>query len=168
MSFLQHSYSSDDGLTLSYRQYGDLNRGAFPLVCLHGLTRNSADFDAMASILEDRYGLLALDVRGRGDSARDPQWKNYHPEVYNRDVWRLLDQLGLDKVILIGTSMGGIMSMMMAHEQPQRIAGVVLNDIGPELAPAGIMRIMSYVGDVSAEYGFDEALLRVKQLNQDF
>lgn len=137
-----------DGLTLFVRDYpaaGDDE--ALPLICLHGLTRNSADFAHVAPRLAARgRRVLALDVRGRGRSDWDGDATRYRPDVYVADVLHLLDDLGLARAVFIGTSMGGLMTMLLAQAAPERIAAAVLNDIGPVLNPAGLARILGYVG----------------------
>lgn len=141
-------YTAADGLQLFYRDW-DCDRQAadtVPVLCMHGLTRNSADFIELAGHLAPRHRVIAPDVRGRARSARDPDWHNYTPVFYAGDMWRLLDELRIERVALVGTSMGGIMAMLMAVQQPQRIAAVVLNDIGPAVDPAGLARIAAYAG----------------------
>src|SRR5690606_23313089 len=132
----EHEYLSEDGLRLFYRHYdGDRSRAA--LLCLHGLTRNSADFVDLARHVAPGRRVLAGDIRGRGRSDRDPNWQNYYPGAYVKDMWRLLDHAGVERCVPIGTSMGGIMAMLMAVQQPARVAGVILNDIGPAAESSG-------------------------------
>lgn len=138
-------YTSSDGLELVAFSYGP-NDAELTILCLHGLTRNHKDFEMMIAALDPRYRFIAVDVRGRGKSAYDPNPYNYTPLTYAFDVVTLLDKLELDKVVLIGTSMGGLMSMILMKSIPNRILGVVLNDIGPALKKRGIARIISYVG----------------------
>lgn len=136
---------SIDGLALHVRDYPGPG-AATAVLCLHGLTRNSADFEDLAPHLATTRRVLAMDVRGRGRSGRDPDWRNYHLGSYVADAMRLLDAEGLTRIALIGTSMGGLISMMLAAERPQAVTGIVLNDIGPEIDPAGLARISGYVG----------------------
>ena len=145
MTMTEHRYQSSDGLTLFYRDYaGDAAR--CPVVCLPGLTRNSRDFEDFAPHVAPARRVLCPDLRGRGHSDRDPDWRNYHPGTYVADAWRLLDTLGIDRVLLVGTSLGGLMSMAMGARHPERVVGIVLNDVGPEIAPEGLQRIMAYAG----------------------
>jgi len=116
------------------------------VVCLHGLTRNSRDFEDLAAHLAPRYRMIVPDVRGRGLSARDPKFSNYQIPVYLGDLQRLLAGLGAARVAIIGTSMGGLMAMVLAAMQPTLLSGIVLNDVGPEVDPAGLERIRGYVG----------------------
>lgn len=139
-------YASADGLRLYARDYASTREDAQTLICLPGLTRNSKDFAALATHLAARYRVLCPDLRGRGRSARDPNPENYRPEVYVDDVWSLLDTLGIDRVGVIGTSLGALMAMIMSALAPHRVARVVLNDAGPELDPRGIARIAGYAG----------------------
>ncbi len=142
-AFREHRYTSHDGLSLYYREYG---AGDDVVVCLPGLTRNSKDFEDLAKHLADQWRVITPDLRGRGQSDRDPRWKQYLPPTYVRDIWTLLDALEIDRVVVIGTSLGGLMAMIMADQQPDRLRGVVLNDIGPEVPSAAIARLLEYVG----------------------
>lgn len=134
-------FATSDGLSLHYRDEGT----GHPVLCLAGLTRNSADFDFMAPHLSDTR-LIRLDYRGRGQSDHAADFMSYNILTEARDATELLDHLGLDRVTIIGTSRGGLIAMALAHLHPGRLAGVVLNDIGPEVADTGIARIMDYVG----------------------
>lgn len=140
------SWRSADGLELCYRDYPAREPGGLAVLCLHGLTRNSRDFEWLATRLAARHRVLTPDFRGRGRSQRDPQWQNYQPATYIGDVLALLDAAGVHRVAVIGTSLGGIVAMGLAKRAPERLAGVVLNDIGPEVDPRGIERIRGYTG----------------------
>ena len=134
-----------DGLKLHYRDYpGSGDR--LPILCLHGLTRNSRDFEEFAERFSPRFRVLALEFRGRADSDYDPQPMRYNPVTYAGDVIELLDELGIDEAIFVGTSLGGLVTMTIAAMQPQRIAATILNDIGPDVDTSGIDRILTYVG----------------------
>lgn len=138
-------FSVEDGLRLHYRDYpGDTSRP--PILCLPGLTRNARDFAAVAERLSPQFRVLCLDFRGRGGSDFDPQPKRYLPPVYARDSIALLDHVGVDKAIIIGTSLGGIVAMIIAAMAPDRIVATILNDVGPELSEVGLERIRDYVG----------------------
>lgn len=137
---------SFDGLQLHYRDYGRAEAGPTPILCLSGLTRNVKDFHAFAQRVAPRRRVVAMDYRGRGRSAHDPKFDNYNPLVYAADATALLDHLGIGRVILLGTSLGGIVSMTIAAMAPQRLAGVILNDIGPRIDEDGRQRIAAYVG----------------------
>ncbi|MAI89586.1 MAG: hypothetical protein CBB65_04035 [Hyphomonadaceae bacterium TMED5] len=127
---------------------------------MHGLTRNHKDFEPMIEALlklRSDVRFIAVDVRGRALSDKDPNPENYTPLVYAQDMVALLDHLGLEKVFLIGTSMGGLMSMILMTMIPQRVHGVVLNDIGPVLMKKGLDRIQSYVGGTTIKDSWEEA-----------
>jgi pimeloyl-ACP methyl ester carboxylesterase len=145
-------------LSLYYRSYGAADDVA---VCLPGLTRNSQDFDDLARHLAQRgnrpWRVLCPDLRGRGRSDRDPKPANYRPGTYVRDTWTLLDGLDIRRVALIGTSLGGLMSMIMADQQPERLRGVVLNDVGPAVPPEAVARILQYVGRTPPAADWDMA-----------
>ena len=142
----EYWFDSQDGLRLFARVYEGPGAAAPVVVCLHGLTRNSRDFEDLAAHLATRYRVIVPDVRGRGLSARDPKFNNYQIPVYLGDLQRLLAGLGAARVAIIGTSMGGLMAMVLAATQPALLSGIVLNDVGPEVDPAGLERIRGYVG----------------------
>lgn len=149
-----------DGLRLHYRDYaGDPARP--PLLCLPGLTRNAKDFAAFAEIFSPGFRVLALEFRGRGESEYDRVPARYVPLTYVQDVIELLDQIGIERAIFVGTSLGGLVTMMLAAISPARIAAAVLNDIGPELALAGLDRIRGYVGAKARFQSWDEAADRI-------
>ena len=136
---------SRDGLRLHYRDYpGRADRP--PLLMLHGLTRNSRDFENVAERYAGDWRVIAIDFRGRGLSQHDPNPVNYAPPAYAADVLQLLDELGIDQAVFVGTSLGGLVTMTTAVLAPQRIAAAILNDVGPELDQAGLDRIRTYVG----------------------
>lgn len=154
-----------DGLRMYCRDYGP-ERGASPVVlCLPGLTRNCRDFESLAAALAHDHRVLTPDLRGRGRSDRDPQWRNYQPLNYVADVSRLLQDFAVQRVIVIGTSLGGLVAMLMAAMQPGSLAGVVLNDIGPELDPAGIGRIGRHVGTQPPASTWEEAAAQARRKN---
>ncbi len=154
-----------DGLRLHYRDYP---RAADkpPLLCLHGLTRNSRDFAELAERYSPRFRVIALDFRGRGKSDYDPLPARYNPLTYAADVIELLDQLGVREAIFVGTSLGGLVTMTMAAIAPQRIAAAVLNDVGPELSTAGLDRIRTYVGADGRFASWDEAAKAISTNNR--
>lgn len=141
-------YTSSDGLNLYAKSYGP-DEAPLTALCMHGLTRNHKDFEPMIKGLLERglnIRFIAVDVRGRCNSDADTNLDHYTPATYAGDMVRLLDHLSLAKVVLIGTSMGGLMSMVLVNMIPDRILGVVLNDIGPVLEQKGLDRIAGYVG----------------------
>ena len=156
-------YTSNDGLNLYYRDFGADKPGT-PVICLPGLTRNSRDFEDLANYLCDRRRVITTDFRGRGFSDYDPRWENYHPLTYVEDVITLLDHLGIKQVIVIGTSLGGLCSMAMSFLHPTRIAGAVMNDIGPEINPAGIERVREYTGRIPPVASWEEAIQQAREI----
>lgn len=160
MPFSEHRYTSDDELSLYYRDYGSKD-SRDTVLCLPGLTRNSRDFHDLALLLAQRYRVLCADPRGRGMSDRDPDWRNYAIATYMPDVNRLMDVAGVTRAIFLGTSMGGLMSMTMAYQRPECVKAIVLNDIGPEADRAGIRRILRYVGRHAPVDSWDEAVAQL-------
>lgn len=144
-SYQDRFWTSPDGLKLHFRDYPGRD-DRLPVLCLHGLTRNARDFEQLAAHLAGERRVLALDMRGRGDSEYARDSATYNPVTYVGDVIALLEQEGIAQFIAVGTSLGGLMTMLMASIAPQRLAGAVLNDIGPEVDPSGIDRIREYLG----------------------
>ncbi len=155
-------FSSADGLRLYYRDYACAEAGRVPVLCLPGLTRNSRDFESIALRIRRSRRVLSADLRGRGLSQHDPNWRNYHPGTYVVDVARLLADAGVPRVIVLGTSLGGILAMVIAATASQALAGVILNDVGPEVAPEGLQRIASYVGRNDPVRTWDEAAAQAR------
>ena len=159
--------ATPDGLRLFLRDYGAAPRmSAGTVFCLHGLTRNSADFERVAPyVAKSGWRVLAMDVRGRGRSDRDPDPSRYHPDTYARDVLHVLDTLAISEAVFIGTSMGGLITAILAAAAPARIKAAILNDVGPVLNPAGLARIAGYVGNVGPYQSWEEftAAIRAAQ-----
>ena len=146
-----------DGLKLYYRDYGDPLAPGTPVLCLAGLTRNSGDFARLAPRLAARRRVVTLDYRGRGRSDYDPDWRHYGPEACVWDVVQASFALGLHHFVVIGTSYGGLLGMGLAVFLPAALAGLVMNDTGPDLNDEGIERIMSYVGRDNPQPDWDAA-----------
>ena len=143
--FEDRYFTVRDGLRLHYRDYpGASDRP--PLLCLHGLTRNARDWAEFAERYSPRFRVLALDFRGRAESDYDPVPARYIAPTYAGDVIEMLDQLGIPDAIFVGTSLGGLVTMAIAAMAPQRISAAILNDVGPDVDPAGVGRILTYVG----------------------
>ncbi|MCR9097198.1 MAG: alpha/beta hydrolase [bacterium] len=159
-------FETADGLKLFYRDFGPEGEGT-PVLCLPGLTRNSRDFDEIAERLSSRRRVLTIDFRGRGHSDPDPDWRNYHPGTYVADVQALLDALGVETVIVLGTSLGGVCGMVMAAQRPHRVAGLILNDVGPEIHPAGLERVRSYTGRAAPVTSWEEAREQTRETYGD-
>jgi pimeloyl-ACP methyl ester carboxylesterase len=159
-------YQSSDGLNLYAKRYGPRD-AQLSVLCMHGLTRNHKDFEPMIAALPEQYQFIAVDVRGRGLSDRDKNAEHYSPVTYVGDMAALLDHLKLDRVALIGTSMGGLMSMIMMKAMPQRVRGVVLNDVGPVFETAGLNRIAAYTSNNQPMAGWDDAARTVGEVQAD-
>lgn len=145
-SYTDRHWQSADGLTLHFRDYG-AGGDRPPVICLHGLTRNARDFDGLAPhIAEQGWRVLVPSMRGRGDSDYSENSDAYALPTYVEDLLALLEQEKIERFVSIGTSMGGLMTMLLAQAQPERIAGAALNDIGPVLEEAGLDTIKTYVG----------------------
>ena len=162
-------YSAPDGLRLHMRDYGPRDSAALPIVCLPGLSRNSADFHAIAMAIAGGDAgparrVVALDYRGRGLSERDPDWKKYDLTIESGDIQSMLAAAGIGEAIFIGTSRGGIHCMLLAAFRPTLMRAVVMNDIGPVLEPRGLARIRSYVGKLPSPSHWDDAVAMYKQL----
>jgi pimeloyl-ACP methyl ester carboxylesterase len=162
------SFTSTDGLALYARDYPAHGGPArLPVICLHGLTRNSADFDELAPwIAQQGRRVIALDVRGRGHSAHDPSPANYNPMMYAGDVVKLAHDLGIERAVFVGTSMGGIITMTLALRKLKLIAAAVLNDVGPVISEKGLARIAGYAGKGCALGSWDEAAEYIRNINQ--
>jgi pimeloyl-ACP methyl ester carboxylesterase len=155
------TYRSADGLELFYRDFGDPAARGTPVVCLPGLTRNSRDFVKLATRLSADRRVICPDLRGRGFSAYDPAYANYVPGTYVKDVLTLLGELGISRFVSIGTSLGGVMTMVLAGIKSVTLAGAVLNDVGPVLGP-GIARIQGYTGKAAPVNNWDQAVEQAK------
>jgi pimeloyl-ACP methyl ester carboxylesterase len=136
---------SNDGLRLHYRDYaGPADRP--PILCIPGLTRNARDFEGVADRLAGEWRLICVDLRGRGDSAHAKDPMSYVPLTYLQDVEGLIRELKLQRFALFGTSLGGLLTMLLASSDSNRIAAALLNDVGPEMESSGLETIRSYVG----------------------
>jgi len=158
----EYWFDSQDGLRLFSRVYAAPSTGAPVVLCLHGLMRNGRDFADLAARLAEGHRVIVPDVRGRGLSARDPDPNHYQIAVYLEDVQMLLAGLGAVRVRIIGTSMGGLMAMVLAATRPGLVAGIVLNDVGPEVDPAGLERIRGYAGKAGPVRNWAEAAAQVR------
>ncbi|UJW76619.1 alpha/beta fold hydrolase [Rhizobium sp. SL42] len=164
VSIKDHFVSVPDGLKLHVRILGSENAG-LPVVCLPGLTRNGRDFEALAAILSSaphRFKVISITSRGRGLSDRDPDPSRYTIPVEAMDVMAVLDHLAIDKAHFIGTSRGGLILHVLAITHLDRIASVILNDIGPVLEVDGLRQIQAYLGGRRKPQTFAEAALILK------
>ena len=162
-------HSSSDGLSLHIAEYGDPSAPWLPVVCLPGLSRSARDFHNLAVHLSTHRHrprrVLAFDYRGRGLSQWDKDIANYNPLTELTDVLDGMSALGIGRAIVVGTSRGGIIAMMMGVARPHAVAGVVLNDIGPVIEPVGLARIKTYIGRTPAPDDWDDAIHIIKRLH---
>jgi pimeloyl-ACP methyl ester carboxylesterase len=160
-------FHTADGPRIHYRDYDPQGAEAGPpVLCLHGLSRNLRDFEDLAPRIAGLgRRVIAASQRGRGASDPDPIPARYNPAVYVGDMLALLTELGVDRAVFIGTSMGGLMTAIAAAQAPQRIAAAVINDVGPVIEPAGIARILSYVGKVKPATTWAEAAASARATN---
>jgi len=143
--FADRFWTSRDGLKLHYRDYA--GRDDRPVVvCLPGLTRNARDFAHVASRIAGQWRVICPELRGRGDSAYAKDSATYNPVQYVEDLAALFEEAQIGRIVALGTSLGGLMTMIMAMTMPERLAGALLNDVGPEIEPEGLERIRGYVG----------------------
>ena len=146
---ISHFVSAQDGLKLHVQDYGAAN-DAMPVVCLPGLSRPADDFDRLARSLSFNAAkprrVVAIDYRGRAGSEYDKKWENYSLAVENDDILTVLAALGIARAIFVGTSRGGLHSMVLSATRPTVLHAVVLNDIGPIVEPLGLVRIKTALG----------------------
>lgn len=162
-SFRERRYTTHDGLSLYYREYGDPLSKKTPVLCLPGLARNSKDFHRVATRLSSDRWVICPDYRGRGQSDYDPEPDNYQPTIYLQDIRHLLALTGMHRAVVIGTSMGGLLATGLGVILPSTLAGVVLNDIGPHIEDNGIDRITDYLGVDQPHPDWDHAVAAFKQ-----
>ena len=162
-SYRERRFLTQDGLSLYYRDYDGGSAAGAPLLCLSGITRNSADFAALAEAHASERRIVCLDYRGRGESDRAGDWQTYTPETYVNDIRHLIVAAGLHHFVLVGTSMGGFLSMGLGALVPAAIAGVVLNDVGPKIEAAATAAIVDYVGTDRPVADWPAAVAAVKE-----
>jgi len=146
LAYRERHLTAQDGLKLYYRDYGDPQSPHAPVICLAGLARNSKDFHDLALHLCGQRRVLCPDYRGRGKSEWDDDYRNYRPEVHLSDLIHLMTAAQVHHAVVVGTSFGGLLAMGLGAIQPTSLAGVVLNDVGPEITPGGAARISGYIG----------------------
>lgn len=162
------TWRAPDGVALYARDYGGADGQArLPVVCLHGLTRNSQDFeDIAAEIAATGRRVIVPDVRGRGRSGYDPDPMRYVPMVYAGDILGLLRALGIERAVFMGTSMGGVITTLLAARHRRLVAAAILNDIGPEAGPEGLARIAGYAGKPVDIATWQDAVAYVRAINE--
>src|SRR5436190_3908613 len=160
--------TAQDGLKLHVRSWGAPTSPALPVMCLPGLARTTADFESLGVALAGDAAwprrVFALDSRGRGQSEYDRDPANYNLQVELEDLLTVLTAVGIARAVFVGTSRGGLLTMLLGASRPTAIAGCVLNDIGPVIELAGLMRIKSYVGNLPAPLSFEDAAHILRRL----
>src|SRR5262245_61432861 len=165
-SWTDRYWYSAEGLRLHYRDYAG-PRDKPPILCIPGLTRNARDFEPIADRYAGQWRVIAVDLRGRGESDADPDSSRYAPRYYVADILKLLDQEGIADAVFLGTSLGGICTMLLASTDADRIAGAMLNDIGPVIDQEGIDRIGRYVGRPVTYPSWEDAAHALAERNGD-
>jgi len=155
-------FTNADGLQQYYRDYGNPFEGAEIMLCIPGLTRNSRDFSHVADQFAPHFRVIAVDLRGRGKSDYDPQPERYQPVTYVSDISALLAHLSVDSVHICGTSLGGIITMILQAMKPGVVKSAIINDIGPEIDPKGIAHIKTYVGKTPILESWEQAVMLMK------
>jgi pimeloyl-ACP methyl ester carboxylesterase len=166
--FAARAWTSSDGLNLNARDYAPATGPArLPVIAIHGLTRNAADFEVIAPLIaQSGRRVLAIDVRGRGRSDRAPDPMTYRPDVYAQDVLALMSQAGIERAVFMGTSMGGLIAMALAAIRSKVIAASIINDVGPEVAPEGLARIAAYMGRPVEIHDWKDARDHARRINE--
>ena len=162
------TYTVHDGLVLYARDYGDIDAPLPAALCLPGLTRNSRDFHELAKRLSARRRVLALDYRGRGQSQRAGDYRTYSPVVELADTLQLMTLAHVHDAIIIGTSRGGIIAMLMAAARPSAVRAAILNDVGPVIPPTALLRIAGYVRNMPEFANLDHAVATFRRVNEEF
>ncbi len=162
--FREHRLTAQDGRSLYAREYGPVTGGAVPVLCLPGLTRNHRDFHRLAQRLARDRRVVCPDMRGRGRSDWDPSPRNYRPEVLLLDVIHIITAFRLHPCVLIGTSLGGLLSMGVAVVEPRTVAGIVLNDSSPGSDPQSLHDIARYVDEYKVQPNWDAAARYAREL----
>jgi pimeloyl-ACP methyl ester carboxylesterase len=160
--FVEKRFTARDGLSLYYRDFPG-PPGKTPVLCLSGTTGNLKQYEDMALRLRAQRRVLCMDWRGHGRSDYDPDWEHYSFFVDRDDVLDLLAHEELDRVLIVGTSLGGIVTMHIALERPEVIAGVVMNDVGPVIGAGGRQRLHDNMGKPMVFSSYEEAAAAQKE-----
>lgn len=164
--FTEKYISAMDGKKIYTRHYGDpVKTDKTPIICLSGLVRTADDFNefALTSAAQGFY-VITLDYRGRGRSDYDEEWEHYRAQYMISDIMAVLNACHIQNAIFVGTSFGGILSMVMNMVQPIRVKAVITNDIGPAFGTSGLTRIRNYVGTDNAQSSWEEAIITLKDM----
>ena len=162
MTYEEKRFAARDGLGLYYRDYAFATSGLTPVLCLSGTTQNAKVYTELAQRLAQTRRVLSMDWRGHGQSDYDPDWRHYSYFVDRDDVLDLLDHENLDRVVIVGTSLGGIVTMHIVLERPDAIAGAVMNDVGPVIGSAGRQRLHDNMGLPMVFDTYEEAAATMK------
>lgn len=163
----EHFIKARDGTQIFVNDSGSLYETRVPILCLPGLTRNSKDFEPLFEVFDKQRRVIAVDLRGRGRSQyADPKTYNVANEL--EDLILLLDTLNVERVALVGTSRGGLIGQVMAATHHNRLAGLLLNDIGPEINPVGLKRILNTIGSQNSFEDWNDAATRLAHSSQGF
>lgn len=165
--YTDHHFTTTDGPRIHWRDYPAVGQETgLPVICLHGLTRNVRDFEDLAPMIAALgRRVIVVSARGRGLSDHDPVAVRYQPPTYAADILGLMASIELPRAVFVGTSMGGLMTFIIGSLQPERIAAAVINDIGPEIAQAGLDRIKSNVAGRDPVDSWEAAAARTRQSN---
>ncbi|KZL15376.1 N-formylmaleamate deformylase [Pseudovibrio axinellae] len=156
-------FMTADGLRLNYRVYGQPTHKAPAIIAVPGLTRCVRDLDPMAAELGKRFRVYTLNLRGRDLSDYDPDYRNYKTSVYIDDIYAFWRFTGEERVVLLGSSLGALLAMLMVQDHPDMLAGTVLNDLGATIELVGMARILSYVGRLTDEPDLAIVICTLKQ-----
>lgn len=162
-NYASEFFTTSDGLNLNYRVYGgDITQGP-RMIALPGLTRNIRDLDPMASILADRYRIYSLNLRGRDTSEYDPNYNNYTTPVYIRDIYEFWQHLSIESTVVLGSSLGALLAMLLVEDHPDMLSGIILNDLGATIEAEGMGRIFGYAGKLPDERDLEVVMATLKQ-----
>lgn len=162
--FRERFFTSQDNLSLYFREYGDRLTPTAAVLCLPGLTRNCKDFHDLATHLAQKHRVVCPDSRGRGRSDYDPDWRHYEARTQINDLRHLLAVADIHRAVVIGTSFGGLIAMALAVAAPTAVAGVVLNDIGPEVNQSEYQRILDYISRDRPQPDWESATRHLRQM----
>lgn len=163
-AYRERIVSARDGAGLYVRDYGDALSPRAPLLCLPGFTRDSRDFHDFALRHAARRRVVCPDLRGRGRSPRAANPAHYAPAALLEDVLDMLDALGLQRTVVLGASFGGFLAMALGAARPRALAGVILNDIGPQIDPVEMAKIAGYVAENRPQPSWDAAAHYAREL----
>lgn len=165
-AFREDRLATGTDLSIYYRLYGTEAAERTPLLCLPGYWRNCRDYEVLGRNFSDQRRVISPDMRGRGQSSYSENTDDYLFDRLVEDVIRLLDSLGVERVAIAGTTLGALMALDLANRHPERVAGILFNDCGPEKAQASVKRQAAYA--TSDDFTFDEVVALIKAQNEGF